>query len=272
LKRLLNRMDCRLARIERDVAVAAILSVVPPESGIHVLKDVWNATDYLKEYCELLTPKLQLACDRTRIVVKRHLRSGRGKRYLIESKQKTGTHPEAVLEKRVCDTWRRVALGGAASLWHKIVRNQVPVKAHQRSKTGLKNIDLLATSENGIPVIIELKVCHAKCDTPLKALLEAASYACVLQEDWTAFRGEWSRVLAELGVNVELPQSLSVCNLVIAATPAYWAFWENEERKSMTRARRAFTGLLREFCAIGFPVRFASIDEDSLEVSEYPFY
>lgn len=271
LKRLLNRMDDRLTRIERHAAVAEILSVIPPESGIHVLKDAWHATDYLKEFCELLTPKLQPACDRTRTVVTRYLRSERGKRYLIESKQETGTHPEAVLEKKLCRRWRGVPSRGVNPLWHKVVQNQVPMKARQRSETGLKAIDLLATSHNGLPVVIELKVCHEQCDTPLKALLEAASYACVLQADWMAFRREWIEALRKLEVNVEPPQSLLVCNLVIAATPDYWSFWKNSQRKSMIRARPTFRVLLREFCAVGFPVRFASIDKDTLEVSECRF-
>jgi hypothetical protein len=271
LKRLLDRTDKRLARIERDVALAATLSVVPPESGIHVLKDAWRETDYLREYCEALAPKLQLACDRTRTVVKRYLRSERDKHYLVVGEQEAGTYPEAVLEKKVCEKWRGVAMIESASLWHKLVQNQVPLKARQESETGLKAIDLLATSENGIPVVIELKVCHKQCDTPLLALLEAASYACVLQADWMAFRNEWIEALRKLQVDTNVPESLSGCNLVIAATPAYWSYWKNSQRKSMIQARPAFKQLLREFCALSFPVRFASIDENTIEISEYQF-
>lgn len=266
------KIQDRLAGIQRHLAVTSAICLCPPESGVHVLKGVWTETDYLKEYCEALAPRLAAACDRTRIVAGRHLRSARRKPYgLSDRQQKPGTDLEAVLEKRLYAKWRDTDLGGTAPLWNRIIQNQVPMKASQKSETGLKAIDLLATSKDGTPVIIELKVWHKHCDTPLHALLEATSYACVLQADWPAFCVEWKTAVGRLGITPELPPSLSRCHLVVAATPDYWAFWENEQRASMVQSRQAFQILLQEYSAIGFPVRFASINQDDLQVSEYFF-
>jgi hypothetical protein len=167
---------------------------------------------------------------------------------------------EVRYERAIFQRWS-VEDGDPESGWHRVIAYQVPVWDRKPPPLGLKAIDLLAVDAKGLPIIIELKIRRGKgADTPLLAILEAASYACVLQADWPAFKDELEAKTKALGISEQLPEELKEFPLVVAGPPAYWDYWNYEERTTMVAARPAFRALLEALSRHGFPVRFVSVE------------
>ncbi len=198
-----------------------------PENGFHVLKEILTTREFLREHCQLLAPAVGPAAEATRTAAAAFLRSAKGRRYLGLSRetQEEQAHLESQLERAMFAKWSRKD-GNADCGWQRIIDFQVPVKDRRKSPLGLKAIDLLGLDSRGYPVIIELKIVRERrgrnaADTPLLALLEAASYACILQADWTAFKTQLEAVRLPLGVGEPLPEEAKEFPLVIAGPPEY---------------------------------------------------
>lgn len=239
---------------------------VTPESGFHVLKAILTTREYLREHCELLAPAVGSAAEATRKAAAAFLRSAKGRRYLGLSRetQEEQALLESQLERAMYAKWSRQD-GSADCGWRRIIEFQVPVKDRRKAPLGLKAIDLLGLDGCGYPVVIELKIVREKggrnaADTPLLALLEAASYACILQADWPAFKAQLEAVRQSLGLGQLLPEEAKEFPLVIAGPPDYWEFWSYEARTSVIQAKPAFRSLVDAFRREGFPVSFTCVE------------
>jgi hypothetical protein len=210
-----------------------------PEQGFHVLKELLTTREFLQQHCELLAPAVGPAAEATRLTAAAFLRSSKGRRYLGLSRKAKDeqAHLEAQLERAMHAKWSRQD-GSADCGWHRIIDFQVPVKDRRKSPLGLKAIDLLGLDGCGFPIVIELKIVRENgsrkaADTPLLALLEAASYACILQADWPAFKNQLDAVRQRLDFGEPLPDETRRFPLVIAGPPDYWEFWNSEARTSV---------------------------------------
>jgi hypothetical protein len=247
--------------------------------GFHGLKQFFKTREYLREYCEYLTSEVGHAAEVTRQGAKKCLRSAKDKAYL-DLKRRPGAslgHAEVQLERAMF--WKWLSQNGSEECgWHRIIDFQVPVKDRLRSPLGLKAIDLLGIDTNGLPIIIELKIVRQGkgADTPLLALLEAASYACILQADWPSFKNQLEPKLKLLGINAQLPESLKKTPLVVAGPPEYWKFWTNPARASIIKAKTAFLSLVQAFDSEGLPICFTCVEgsiekPDQLTAKKAPF-
>ena len=101
----------------------------------------------------------------------------------------------------------------------------------KRQKSGWGCVDLVGISPKNLPVIIELKAGQSK-ESPLRMLLEAASYAIALRKIWSTpaaassacFRDEWCEALNDAGIESADVKAdpLAVCTIVCLAPEAYW--------------------------------------------------
>jgi len=249
--------------LEADVHPSLLCN---PGMGFHGLKDVMRTTAYLRQYCEFLTPHVEVTAQVTRAAAEPFLRSKRGLSYLNlhrpdEVDLERLTDPEDKYERAMFKKWSKND-GPPDSGWHRLIQYQVPVSDRRPSSLGLKAIDLLAVSPTGFPVTVELKSLSpgTQAETPLRAILEAAAYTCILQADWPAFREELIDRLKGLGIQDSLPDDLKEWPLVIAAPPEYWTFWNNPERKSFLEAKPTFRSLVHTFRDQGFPISFVSVE------------
>ncbi|HWG41292.1 MAG TPA: hypothetical protein VN688_00795 [Gemmataceae bacterium] len=252
-----------------------------PAMGFHRLKDVLTTRDYLREYCEFLAPVVGLAAKATKEAAASCLRSAKRLSYLGLKRDKKAAlvHPEVQYERAMFERWKSHD-GSPESGWHRILDYQIPVKDRRESVMGLKAIDLLAIDHLGLPVIIELKIVrtgkHKGADTPLHALLEAASYACVLQADWPCFKTELAAQTKKIGIEAVLPEKLDRVALVVAGPFEYWTFWNYEARTSIMDARPGFRALVDAFRKEGYPVFFTCVggsvtQPDSLSAAKADF-
>lgn len=252
-----------------------------PELGVHGLKDVLTTREYLREHCEFLAPIVGTATEVTKKAAASCRRSVKKLRYLSLKRDKTAAlvHPEVQYERAMFERWKSQD-APPESGWQRIIDYQIPVKDRQKSVLGLKAIDLLAVDRLGLPVIIELKIVrtgrHLGADTPLHALLEAASYGCVLQADWPCFRTELAAEIKKIGIEAVLPETLDQVALLVAGPPEYWAFWNYEARTSVVEAKPAFRSVIDAFHSNGYPVSFICVEgsvaqPDSLSVSRATF-
>jgi hypothetical protein len=238
---------------------------VVPEIGFHGLKELFTTREYLREYCEFLAPAVSVAARATKGAAASCLRSSKKLAYLGLERDGDAplVHPEVQFERAMFERWKSQD-ASPESGWHRILDYQIPVKDRRKSVLGLKAIDLLGIDRLGLPVIIELKIVRQGrqkgADTPLHALLEAASYACVLQADWPCFKAELSVRLRLAGIEEALPERLNKVALVVAGPPEYWAFWNYEARSSVVEAKAGFRAVVDVFHAEGYPVHFTSVE------------
>lgn len=233
--------------------------------GFHGLKDLLTTREYLREHCEFVASCVHEAAWATRGAAYLCRRSAAGLRYL-GLKRKEGAklvHEEVRYERAMFQKWS--SCNGVPELcWHRVIDFQVPVSDRKPSLLGLKAIDLLAVDIKGLPVVLELKIVRGQtgADSPLRAILEAASYACVLQADWLHFREELEGATRTLGMGTPLPATLDQVSLAVVASPEYWRFWNKEARSSVIKAKPAFRRVVDAFQREGFPISFVSVEGD----------
>jgi hypothetical protein len=233
--------------------------------GLHCLKDRWVQIAYLPQQCQHLASgeNFQSACAITRLAAPpRWRRNPRGRMLYLdphpERLEPDQTMRESRLERAMFRRWGRSDSQYVEKAWHRLIKYQVPLKENRNSPAGLKAIDLLGVTAACIPVVIELKVMHASPETPLRAILEAAAYGCVLEAAWEPrFRQELADRLIEFSMSGTPPLQLNGCPLVIAAPSAYWNFWS--EHEWMRAAASAFRNFLDKMRDRHFPVTFISI-------------
>jgi hypothetical protein len=265
IQETLDRVLDRLGVLESRVAVDEDQSIYESTEGLHVLKNGLVTIRYLRQHCELLAPCVEASATVTRNAAGSCLRSRKGLSYLGltrgEYRPEELTDLEDIYERAMFQKWSNID-GSPDCGWKRLLDYQVPVSDRRPSPLGLKAIDLLAVSLDGRPVVIELKVLppSGSPDTPLRAILEAASYACVLQADWTSFRDELARTLSARGLAVQPPNSSRDFPLVIAAPPDYWDFWNNPRRRNVVDAKPSLRHVVKAFSDAGFSIRFVCVD------------
>jgi hypothetical protein len=130
--------------------------------GFHGLKELLTTTSYLTQHCEFLTPNVGIVAQITRAVAALFLRSGKKLAYLNlhrpdEVNLDGLTNLEDKYERAMFKKWSRED-GSPDCGWHRFIEYQVPVFDRRSSPTGLRALDLLAISQSGFPVVVELKV------------------------------------------------------------------------------------------------------------------
>jgi hypothetical protein len=138
----------------------------------------------------------------------------------------------------------------------RIVDYQFPLKARQ-GDSGVGKVDLIAVDSAQTLVVTELKVGGGtRADTPLRALLEALSYAAVVE----ANAGDIAQELAALGIPIRAARPA----ISVMAPAGYWEHFErNRACGDWTKAMRGLAQRVRE--AVGIETSFLRIGDCSWE-------
>ena len=248
-----------------------------PLPGFHVLKDHWSQRSYLEYDCRTLMGDGQL---KSALAVTLEAAPKRTQGYVPPRLERAYKLPEDMSEdskERRLEAGLFAKYGHASSppvsgLWDRLVYFQVPL-FNSRNKGGWGCIDLLALTAQGEPVIIELKIAESG-DTPLHALLEAATYATVLRSNWDRVAQELRDFSSAEDLSLPVSDDPQRWPIVLLAPPAYW----NRCSKGVTGSfdcAEAFCELCDRFGGEDdqpMPVHFAEVrgasDWDGMTVPE----
>ena len=156
----------------------------------------------------------------------------------------------------------------------------------EKNNRGWGEIDLLAISQSGFPIPIELKTNNGECI--LRAILEAVAYGIALEETWkcqtppsnsyskwTSFSSQWLVRARELGFDLDTLTKMEGCMVVCAAPQTYW----NACIGNLAQHRRAqvfaedwseVEKLISKLANNGFNVKFVSLFEGSKDPTGLP--
>lgn len=259
-----------------------------PEDGLHILKDEWKQKEYLGIHSKALAEEESLAAaiNATLAAAPERLQGFRLNRPLTEAIHES--EQERRLETAMMKRWGCPGMGPIPGGWERLVAFQVPLFDQQR-KQGWGYIDLLGVDTRGAPVVVELKKAPESdskgktkggTETPLRMVLEAATYAIALRKNWERFRSEWLDRLMEIGVSdqilTRIPEVLEAVSLVAAAPASFWIDWLPITEKGRTIRREtwvSFQALLVELEKAKLPVSFVSIsgfDQDVTGLAVQP--
>lgn len=245
-----------------------------PKDGLHVLKDKWCQKKHLQAQSEKLSENenLSQAIKATHNAApsrRQGFRLSRGVSIKIDASER-----ERIWERSLFIRWSAGEMSPVKGCWDRIVAFQVPLfAAQQRERWGY--IDLLGAMADGTPSVIELKKdpktgntgVTGNSESPLRMILEAASYAIALRKNWPDFRSELIERLKTLGVAKRtVPPTLKTVKLVCAAPASYWIDWLPVSRKGRMVSYdtwRAFATLLDRFNDAYLPASFVSLSGDA---------
>ena len=213
-----------------------------PNMSLHIVKDlpqVKNKTS-MSDAAQEVVDNLKTLVDATRGAAhhrtpqQRYLRGAAG-RLTLDQLGVSVAHPgtvnpsaETQLEIKLLTAHRE---GAFIAPWARLIDRQVPLNS-EREAEGWGAIDLFGLTDQGRPVIIELKKGDSD-ETPLRAVLEAAAYAIAVAENWAQISWEcvaWQE--SDGGGAPILPASDPYPMSIVVASEA--RFWENWNRWSTT--------------------------------------
>ena len=138
--------------------------------------------------------------------------------------------------------------------WHRLVARQVPLEPDDRRR--LLTADLVGISEDGFPVIVELKG-HTKQAAVLGVILQALVYAIRLQKSWIYFFEEWREILSKY--NWPIVQSQPHRIYLVCAAPTN--YWKHERSPHFAPDLRLYAELKKALNSCGFPLSLISLSK-----------
>jgi hypothetical protein len=248
-----------------------------PSDGLHVLKDKWKQKSYLGQQSRSLSNELVVAIDATFDAAP--LRTQGFHLHRPANAAMHRTQRERKLEAAMLQRWNKEG-SPISKRWERLVAAQIPLfDARQKRYWGY--IDLLGTSLQGVPIVIELKKSPSSrsgrgtdsSETPLRMVMEAAAYAIALRKNWPAFRSEWIYHLKILRIPdkviAKVPTDLHLVPLVVAAPASFWLDWlpvTEKGRSIPPDAWQSFAALLVELQNADLPVSFVSVSGHDVEI------
>lgn len=233
-----------------------------------------NQLSFMIQNCEDLAKYLNVMIERTYHLAPIRCKNIPLDRSFHKSKQRPD-NPERALEMAIwhqCVGRVRFLPGNCRS----IVSYQVPIRETNRDQAG-KAIDLLGISNEGGPVVLELKI-GKSTETPLRMLVEALSYAVAVRKAWNekggALRKQWPATLKKINPEFqEYDDVLTEVPVIGIAPVQYWktCFGENGPRGRVEKdAWKAFGVLVRACRKRGFPPYFVQFDEGEKDEDGMP--
>ncbi len=231
---------------------------------LHTLADAVNQRSFMQKHCDDVAKYLNIFIERTYCVAPIRSKNIPLDRSSHKSKQRPD-NPERALEMAIWRQW----VGRDRFLrenCRSIVSYQVPIRETNRDQAG-KAIDLLGISNEGGPVVLELKTGNSS-ETPLRMLVEALSYAVAVRKTWNekggALRKQWPATLKKINPEFQGYDDVLTEVPVIGIAPR--EYWEKCFGKKGAAGQvkdgawKAFGDLVRACRERGFPPCFAQFD------------
>jgi hypothetical protein len=263
------------------------MNPIRPEMGLHQIKDQIQLR-FMGKQAKALSSCLNKAITFTRRQVPVRRNPYPLKR-LVDGRPQLG-NPKCIREKHWEEAlWRaHITFCDDTFPWREIVSYQVMLGdwGAKKNNQGWGEIDLLAISQSGLPIPIEVKVNYGECI--LRAIIEAVAYGIALQEVWRAqkppvgstskwvsFSSQWRARAKEFGFNLDMPARMDECTVVCAAPQMYWKTcigdWAKHGRAQVFAADWSEIGKLISMLANrGFHVRFVSLVDNSTDLVGLP--
>jgi hypothetical protein len=242
------------------------MRIIDPEQGLHRLKRGYFQKTYMGAQCDALRGGIDRAIDVTLAAA-----PIRENPYpLARPLGRLVAGPEARWEQGLWEQWSPSTSAPALGAWHRLVSYQVMLR-NTNDDAAWGEIDLLGTSLDGRPVVVELKAPGAD-DTPAEILIEAASYALALRNAWPRFGPQWCAEVEKLGLRADLTTP-TTWPLICVAPNIYWDTWIGsapKARKVSLEARAALGRLCDAFTDRGYPVTFVSLESAEQDTNEIP--
>lgn len=172
---------------------------------------------------------------------------------------------EAILERAIWKQWNSNAFIQNKGRFHDalcrhVQTYQMPLKDKESDAWG--EVDLVGVSEDGLPVILELKQKNSQ-DTPLWMLAQGLAYAVAVQRAWNNGRlcNEWEEHVIPLSESFHSTSKLSQIPVIGIAPHDYWEKkigikGKRSNGKVKESAWRQFKNLCDACSNRGFPVSF----------------
>jgi hypothetical protein len=142
-------------------------------------------------------------------------------------------------------------------LWRGICARQVPL-FDAAARAGWGEIDLLAVSIDGHPIVIELKLYKARnAEPPQRPLFEGTAYAVALKESWSSFWPEWDGLLSDIEFTDQAVCNSPRVDVVLLAPDAFWDHWLKQT--FFMEAQKSYRCLVEEFANQGVNLEIAGI-------------
>jgi len=227
---------------------------IDPACGMHLIKRVFQKR-FLGSQCRDLANCLEAALDATEAVA-----PVRKNPYIIQrsNRRRALAHDEARWEETLfCELKDPPPDSGAP--WKSLLSYQVNLPNRKDDKDW-GEIDLLGVSRQQLPLVVELKGPRSK-ESPAHMLIQVTAYAVALRKAWrSALRHEWAKKVAK-----QVPEELSVVELVCAAPVEYWRNWTGDTPRARTvnpDVWAAIAALREDLKLRGYPSVFVRLDHD----------
>ncbi len=235
--------------------------------GLHRLKDEFNTKTHMADCARFITRHLDSILATTRREAPKRSQATVFDRVEIPTIDQS--ERERTWEFAISRRWRNLPCM-VAGAWWKIVAYQVPLFDQQR-KNGWGYIDLLGCTAEFEPCVIELKKEPSVdeksgadgTETPLRMILEAATYAIALREHWDFYSSHWWPAMQTIGASPQVHTTPINFHLVAAAPAGFWLEWSPWTARGRNKLTDECWHALHELCDIlrthGYPVHFVSL-------------
>lgn len=257
------------------------ITPINPARGLHEQEPSVNQLGYMADHSKRLHDILDAQIERTYACAPiRAKREKKDKTYcLTRPDGGTPNGREAILERAIWKQWNSNAFMQNKSRFHDalcrhVQTYQMPLKDKESDAWG--EIDLVGVSEDGLPVILELKQENSQ-DTPLWMLAQGLAYAVAVQRAWNdgCLRNEWEEHVTPLSESFHSASKLSRIPVIGIAPHDYW------EKKIGIKGKRSngkvkesawehFKGLCDACSDHGFPVSFLQFTYGEADSDELP--
>ncbi len=244
--------------------------------GLHQLVGPVNQLTYMKQHSERMLEVLNIKLEHTYAVAPCRKQS-------YELNRKKGPRPqvrERLLEKAIWWQWRAEAVAEHdrqffPGLCRHIQTFQMPLQGRRADKFWGK-LDLVGTTETGLPIVLELKQQRA-ADTPLRMLIEGLAYAVAVRRAWNegTLRNQWNSVVTIQSKQFVAPYPLLQVPIIGIAPTEYWNRCIGKPgKRTKGKVRKDAWAPFHELCDAcgirGFPVKFVQFDVEEPDTNSLP--
>lgn len=258
------------------MSISRKLTPIDCKKGLHQLVPSVNQLGFMKQHSERLLEVLDVQLEQTYAVA-----PNRQQTYELSRLERCNPRVrERLLEKAIWMQWSAEAVTSpedvlVPGLCRHVQAYQMPLQGKRTDKSWGR-LDIVGVTENGLPIVLELKQEDAK-DPPLRMLVEGLAYAVAVRRAWNegSLSEQWGDVVTIQSPKFIRPNPLVTVPVIGIAPAQYWnrCIGDPEKRtagKVPQLAWKPFRDLCDACNIRGFPVTFLKFDVDEPDANGLP--